>query len=94
MDLTQNPLRVDAADVAAVAVVAWVGNIHVLQIEFQGYLADADTCDVLNTAGKNIWHGDGAADKETVRSGHIGTINGLKFGVGSITNGSVKIYYK
>lgn len=92
--LSGNPLSISAADVAAAALVAWVGQIHIRQIEFEGFFADGDTCDILDTAGRVVWHGDGAADKQTVRSGHIGTINGIQFAQGSITNGFVRIYYK
>jgi hypothetical protein len=95
MDISTNPLRIDAADVLAAGVTVWTGNVHVLQIEFADYIADADTCAVQNFAGKVFWHGNGAADLETVRSGHIGTaMGGLKIPVGGISNGSVYIYIK
>lgn len=92
--LSGNPLSVSAADVAAAPLVLWLGNIHVLNIEFQGFTADTDTCDILDTAGRVVWHGDGANDKQTVRSGHIGTVIGLKVATAGIVAGFVRIYYK
>lgn len=95
MDVSTNPLRIDAADVATVPVTVWTGNVHVLQIEFAGYAADTDTCQIQNKSGKIFWLGNGAADLETVRSGHVGTcIGGIKIPVAGITTGSVFIYIK
>jgi len=95
MDVSTNPLRIDAADVVAAGVTVWTGNVHVLQIEFENYIADADTCQIQNAAGKQFWNGNGAADLETVRSGHIGwAMGGLKIPIAGITNGSVFIYIK
>lgn len=95
MDVSTNPLSIDAADVAVTGVTVWLGNVHVLQVEFMNYTADNDTCDILNLAGKNFWHGNGAADLETVRSGHVGwCMGGIKIAVGGITTGTVKIYIK
>lgn len=95
MDISTNPLTIDAADVAVVGVTVWLGNVHILQVEFQGYINDNDTCDVLNLAGKTFWHGNGASDLETVRSGHSGwCMGGIKIPVGGITNGTVRIYIK
>jgi hypothetical protein len=95
MDISTNPLTINAADVSVAGVTVWIGNVHVLQCEFQNYIADADTCDILNMAGKVFWHGNGAADLETVRSGHVGwCMGGIKIGVGGITNGTVRIYIK
>jgi hypothetical protein len=95
MDISSNPLRIDAADVVASPVTAWLGNVHVLQVEFADYIADADTCIINNKAGKTFWHGNGAADLQTVRSGHVGTcMGGIVIPTGGITNGSVYIYIK
>jgi len=93
-DITTNPWTIAAADVAAAQII-WRGNVHILNIEMQGYAADTDVCTVLNLAGKVIWQGNGASDLETVRSGHIGNIiDGVKFGAGGITAGFVRIYIK
>jgi hypothetical protein len=94
MDITGNPLVIDAADVAAVAVIVWTGNIHIYDIEFMGYTADADTCVLTRGNGKPLWQENGASDLKTLRSGHIGTVNGVKIAIGGITSGSVKIYFK
>jgi hypothetical protein len=95
MDISTNPLRIDSADVIAGPVVVWTGNVHVLQVEFQGYIADADTCVIQNIAGKQFWMGNGAVDLETVRSGHIGwCMGGIKIPQAGISNGSVFIYIK
>lgn len=95
MDVSTNPLTINAADVAAGPVLVWTGNVHILQVEFQGYLADGDTCDVLNFANKVFCHLDGAADKQTVRSGHVGwCMGGIRVGTLGITNGSCRIYIK
>lgn len=94
IDVTTNPWTIAAADVVAAQTV-WKGNVHILNIEMEGYAADTDTCVILNLAGQVIWQGNGAADLQTLRSGHIGNvIGGVKFGAGSITAGFVRIYIK
>lgn len=94
-DLTGNPLVVDAADVAVAAFTVWKGAVHVYQVEFSKYNGDADTCTINKFNGKPFWSGDGAADKQTVRSGNLGWSNdGLTIPQGGITSGSVRIYIK
>jgi len=95
VDITGNPLLVTATDVASVAVVVWTGDIHIWEISFGEYATAAATCSIRNLNGKEIWFGQGASDLETVRSGHVGTVNGgLKVLVAGITNGTVRIFFK
>lgn len=95
MDVTGNPLTILAADVATTAVIVWLGNVHIWEISFSEYLSSAATCQINNLNNKEIWFGQGAADLETVRSGHLGNINGgLKIPAGGITAGKVRIYIK
>ena len=93
-DITTNPWTIAAADVVTDQVI-WKGNVHILQIEMQGYALDTDVCTIKNLAGKIIWQGNGAADLQTVRSGHLGNIiDGVKITAGGITAGFVRIYIK
>ena len=95
MNVTSNPLTIAAADVIAGPVTVWVGNVHVLQVELQGYIADTDTAEMLNAAGMVFCHLDGASDLETVRSGHVGwCMGGIKVAQLGITNGTLRIYIK
>ena len=95
MDVTGNPLIVDAADVVAGPVTVWKGAVHVLQVEFQKYTSDADICVLNRLNGKPFWNGNGASDLSTVRSGNVGwTVDGLVVPQGGVTNGSMRIYIK
>lgn len=94
MDITGNPLIILAADVATVAVVVWTGNIHIWEISFSEYLAAGNSCLLNRLNGKELWFGQGAADLETVRSGHLGTVYGIKVPAAGITNGVVRVYFK
>jgi len=93
-DASSNPWTVAAADVAAGPVVLWVGQANIYQVEFQGYAGDADECTINQANGKILWYGNGAADKQTVRSGNIGYTNGVTIPINGITNGFVRIYHK
>lgn len=82
---------------AGVAVIVWVGNVHIWEIAFSEYAANTDSCTIQNLNGKAIWFGRAPAtgDLETVRSGHLGTINGgLKIPLAGITAGKVRIFIK
>lgn len=95
MDITGNPLLINAADVAGVAVVVWVGNVHIWEISFGDYLTQAAFCIIENLNGKQIWYTSGEADVATIRSGHVGTINGgIKIPAGGISAGTVRIFIK
>lgn len=95
MDITGNPLVITATDVASVAVIIWTGCVHIWEVAFSEYATQAASCSLRNLNGKEIWFGQGAADLETVRSGHLGTINGgLKVLAVGITNGTMRIYMK
>ena len=93
-DNTTNPWTVAAADVTAAAVILWVGQASIYQVEFQGYAGDTDECTINQANGKILWYGNGAADKQTVRSGGIGWTNGVTIPINGITSGSVRIYNK
>lgn len=94
MDNTSNPITIDAADVAASDVLAWKGRITVLQVELQDYAADTDIATVNQFNGKICAFLNGAADLETVRTGFIGSMDGLVVPMGGITNGSLRIYHR
>lgn len=67
-------------------------NIRILNIEFQDYINDADTCELQDNAGRVVWSGNGNADLSTVRSGDCGWIRGLVLTV--LTNGKVRVFHK
>lgn len=54
------------------------GMVFVEQFEFYNYVLDADTCVLTDRNGVTVWVGNGADDLETIRSGKIGPVNGLK----------------
>lgn len=94
MDITGNPLIILAADVATVPVIVWTGDIHIWEISFSEYVAQGNSCLLQRLNGKELWYGSGAADLETVRSGHVGTVQGIRVPVLGITSGEVRIYFK
>jgi hypothetical protein len=95
MDVSTNPLTILAADVAAGPVLVWTGNVHVLQVEFQGYAAGTDTATIQNFAGKTFCFLHGNTTLETERSGHVGTcMGGIRVPITGITAGAVRIYIK
>ncbi len=94
MDITGNPLIILASDVVGVAVIVWTGNIHIWEISFSEYSSASNSCELTRTNGKELWFGQGAADLETVRSGHLGNVNGIKIPANGITGGVVRIYHK
>ena len=94
MDNTSNPITVDAADVAASAVEAWKGRITVLQVELVDYVADTDTALVNQSNGKFLAFLNGASDLETVRTGVIGSMDGITVPLGGITNGKLCFYHR
>lgn len=85
--LSANPWTVAAADAGTVNI---TGKVKIRHIEFVGYNAITDVCEVTNTNGLVIWDGHGAADFEVVRSGPIGWVTGVK--VPTISSGYVRIY--
>ena len=94
MDISSNPWVITAADVATVAVIVWpLGTIiKDLQIEFTGYSNVTDQATVLQANGKALAFLQGAADKETVRTGILrGYFNGVQVPVNGITAGSTGI---
>jgi hypothetical protein len=93
-DNTSNPWTVAAADVAAGPVILWAGQAHIYQVEFQAYAGDTDECTINQTNGKIFWYGNGAADRQTVRSGGVGWANGIVIPINGITSGFVRIYHK
>jgi len=95
MDVSTNPISIDAADVVAGAVIVWLGNVRVKNIEMEKYTADTDIAIINNLAGKPFWNGNGASDLRTVRSGDLGwCIGGIRIPQNGITNGSVRIYIR
>lgn len=75
--------------------VVWRGTAHILQVEFQKYIADTDTAIVVKYNTKPFADLNGAADLQSVRTGNIGWTNdGLLIPNNGITNGSVRIFHK
>lgn len=94
MDVTSNPIIVDAADVAAGPVTVWKGKLMVSNVEFSGYVAPADNATVQQANGKAFAFLQGAADLETVRTGQAMHADGIIIPIGGISNGRVSIYHK
>jgi len=95
MDITGNPLRVDAADVVAGPVTVWSSVLHIYQLEFIKYngVGDSATVNDINGKLKGYLAADGG-DKATVRSGNIGFSNGIVIPQGGITNGTLLVYIR
>jgi len=68
----------------------WPFEVKIIQIEFESYAADTDTCTVTDRNGKLVWQGNGSSDLQTVRSGRIGWVEGLK--LTALTSGKVLVY--
>jgi hypothetical protein len=88
-DLTSNPWNLDTASATDLHP---IGPVFVEQIEFYDYAVDTDTCTLTDRNGVVVWKGNGASDLQTVRSGKIGWVLGLKLTVK--TAGNVFVYIK
>ena len=73
--LAENPIYIDdfSADVTIFGHEAKIAHV-----EFAGYTLNADKIVLKNINGKVVTTLDGADDLETVRTGKIGWVNGLK----------------
>jgi hypothetical protein len=94
MDVTSNPIIVNAADVAAGPVVVWVGKLLILNVEFTQYTVNTDNATLNQSNGKLFTYLSAAADLETVRTGAVGHSDGLAVPIHGITNGTLRIYHK
>lgn len=94
MDITSNPLIINAADVAAAAVTVWVGKLHIINIEFTNYTVSTDNATVNQINGKQFAYLSAASDLETVKTNNIGWSDGLVIPLRGITNGTLRIYKK
>lgn len=93
-----NPFSYAAADCAAAA--KFSGYMFIEHIEFTGYAAAADQCEVQDASGNVIWRSTGRADFSTVVSQQIGTTKGLLIpitasdGSPNLVSGRVLIYFR
>jgi hypothetical protein len=94
MDVSSNPLIINAADVAAAAITVWLGKLHVINIEFTNYTVSTDNATVNQANGKLFAYLSAASDLETVKTNNIGWADGLIIPIHGITNGTVRIYKK
>ena len=92
MDITTNPLVINAADCVAGPVTVWTGNIHVKNGEFSQYVATTDFAQLNQTNGKIFTYLAAASDLETVKTNNIEWARGIVIPQGGITNGQVRIY--
>jgi hypothetical protein len=86
--LITNPLIFHPGDPQSAAF--FTGKMKITQVEFSGYLNATDVCEVQTVGGNTIWYADGRTDLDTVRSGKIGWVDGLKVPV-TTTNGKTNI---
>ena len=84
--LTGRQWKIDTASATALL----SSEIKVEQIEFSSYSVDTDTVSIQDKNGRIIWEGNGASDLQTVRSGKIGWVDGLK--VPTLTAGKIIVY--
>lgn len=94
MDITSNPLIINAADVAAGPVTVWTSKIIILNVEFTGYSVNTDNATLNQFNGKLFTYLSAASDLETVRTGMVGHADGLVVPIHGITNGTLRIYHK
>lgn len=93
MDITSNPIIIDAADVAAAAVTVWLGKMLITNVEFLEYIATTDFALINQANGKFFAYLQAASDLETVRTGQARHADGITIPLGGITNGRVAIYH-
>lgn len=89
-DIGTRQWTLTSADVSATPI--FKGQVAVVQVEFFGYNAETDVCIIQDRNGKVKWQGDGASDKQTVRSGELGWIEGLI--LNRCDSGTVLIYIR
>lgn len=88
--LSGNPWTLDTVS----AIPFWTGQIDVLYIEMIDYTLDTDTVQLKDGFGRVVWEGNGAADLEPVRSGHVGWVHGMAFTASSNAATRVRVYYR
>ena len=74
-DLTTNPWVLDTPSATDLHP---IGPVWIEQIVFFNYTLDTDTCTLTDRNGVTVWVGNGSNDLQTVRSGKIGIVLGLK----------------
>lgn len=94
MDITSNPLVINAADVAAGPVTVWTGNVHVRNIIFSQYSSINDFATVNQSNGKFFSYLAAASDLESVKDNNVEWARGLVVPQGGITNGKLAIYIR
>lgn len=88
--LTGNPWTLDTVS----ATPFWTGLVEILYIEMIDYTVDTDTVQLKDGFGRVVWEGNGAADLEPVRSGHVGTVHGLALTASNNAATRVRVYWK
>jgi hypothetical protein len=88
-NLKANPWTLDTVGTV------WNSRVYIRNIEFVGYTVATDAIVLKDRLGNNVWDARGSTSFDTVRSGTLGWIDGLR--LDSITGGSaglVKVYIK
>lgn len=86
-NLTGNPWKLDGSSMTTVLFPGWIKVRH---FEFAAYAAATDTVSLGDRTGRVVWNASGTTDKQEVRSGTVGWINGLQ--ELTHTNGTVLVY--
>lgn len=94
--LIDNPLVIDTPS----NTVLLTGRRKIIQCELEGYLNATDAVEVQTEDGNTIWYDDGRVDLDTVRSGRIGWVKGIKVplvmtnGNPNLNTGRLMIYFE
>ncbi len=94
MDITTNPIIIDAADVVVGPLTVWESNLHVRNIEFSEYNSINDFAEVFQANGKFFAYLTAASDLETVKTNNVEWARGIVIPQGGITNGRLAIYIR
>lgn len=98
-DITSNPWTLDTPDGVLLGADPVTGlggmtRVKVEHFEFIDYVADGDTCRLVDRNGKVVWEGNGADDLKPVESHRIGWVNGLALTVldNAAAGSKVRVY--
>ena len=93
--LTASPFRIDTPQASPL----YTSQLEIQHIDFAGYVSSAQGVEVQDKFGNTICFLRGLVSTETIRSAHIGIVQGLmvpvtdSFGNPNLQGGMILVYY-
>lgn len=93
-DLSSRQWRLDTAQPfsAGPSSILWHSSLFIKNAEFSNYASPTDKCVLKDRTGRTVWQATGSADKDPVRLGDIGWVNGLV--LDTLDSGLCVVYIK